>query len=88
MYNKIKKLRLEKGITVTELSKKSGLSRNTIYLLEANKTVPSLETIIKLSSGLDEKPEKIFNLNVIQVLQKGGVTNASRKRLHNHTTWT
>ncbi|RIN73409.1 helix-turn-helix transcriptional regulator [Staphylococcus simulans] len=70
MYNKIKKLRLEKGITVTELSKKSGLSRNTIYLLEANKTVPSLETIIKLSSGLDEKPEKIFNLNVIQVLQK------------------
>ncbi|MDY5060563.1 MULTISPECIES: helix-turn-helix transcriptional regulator [Staphylococcus] len=86
MYNKIKKLRLEKGITVTELSKKSGLSRNTIYLLEANKTVPSLETIIKLSSGLDEKPEKIFNLNVIQVLQKGGVTNASRKRLHNHTT--
>ena len=70
MYNKVKKLRLEKGITVTELSKKSGLSRNTIYLLEANKTVPSLETIIKLSSGLDEKPEKIFNLNVIQVLQK------------------
>ncbi|WP_105977847.1 helix-turn-helix transcriptional regulator [Staphylococcus simulans] len=75
MYNNIKKLRLEKGITVTELSKKSGLSRNTIYLLEANKTIPSLETIIKLSSGLDEKPEKIFTLNVIQVLQRGGLNH-------------
>lgn len=75
MYNNIKKLRLEKGITVTELSKKSGLSRNTIYLLEANKTIPSLETIIKLSSGLDENPEKIFTLNVIQVLQRGGLNH-------------
>ncbi|MBE7354931.1 helix-turn-helix transcriptional regulator [Staphylococcus haemolyticus] len=70
MYNMLKAMREEKGITITELSKKTGLSRNTIYLLESNKTTPNLETIIKLSSGLNEKPEKIFNQSVIRVLQK------------------
>ncbi|MBE0334652.1 helix-turn-helix transcriptional regulator [Staphylococcus epidermidis] len=63
-YEKIKK------ITITELSRKSGISRTTIYKLESQKSNPSLETIQKISSGLDEKPEKIFNLIVIQELQK------------------
>lgn len=68
MVNNIKKLRLLKKITVTELSKKSGLSRTTIYKLEEENSNPSLETIRKISSGLKEKPEKIFDLSVIQEL--------------------
>ncbi len=72
MNNIIKKIRLSKGITVTQLSKKSGLSRNAIYKLEDGNTNPSLETIKKISYGLDETPVKIFNLNVIRELQKGG----------------
>ncbi|UXR32410.1 helix-turn-helix transcriptional regulator [Staphylococcus simulans] len=70
MVNKIKKIRLSKGITITQLSKKTGLSRNAIYKLEDGNTNPSLETIKKISYGLDEMPSKIFNLNVIQELQK------------------
>ncbi|WP_218089301.1 helix-turn-helix transcriptional regulator, partial [Staphylococcus epidermidis] len=70
MVNNVKRIRKNKKITITELSRKSGISRTTIYKLESQKSNPSLETIQKISSGLDEKPEKIFNLNVIQELQK------------------
>ena len=70
MNNKIKAIRQSKGITVTELSKTTGISRTTIYKLEEQINNPSLDTIVKISSGLKEKPEKIFNLSVIQELQK------------------
>lgn len=70
MINKLEEIRKSKGISITELSVKSGISRTTIYKLEDHKTNPSLDTIIKISSGLNEKPEKIFNFNVIQELQK------------------
>lgn len=75
MVNNVKRIRKNKKITITELSRKSGISRTTIYKLESQKSNPSLETIQKISSGLDEKPEKIFNLIVIQELQKGALTN-------------
>lgn len=70
MINNLKSTRKSKGISITELSMKSGISRTTIYKLEDQKTNPSLETIIKISSGVNEKPEKIFNFSVIQELQK------------------
>ena len=70
MVNNVKRIRKNKKITITELSRKSGISRTTIYKLESQKSNPSLETIQKISSGLDEKPEKIFNLIVNQELQK------------------
>ena len=70
MINSLKNIRISKGISITELSLRSGISRTTIYKLEDQKTNPSLETIIKISTGVNEKPEKIFNFNVIQELQK------------------
>lgn len=70
VVNNVKRIRKNKKITITELSRKSGISRTTIYKLESQKSNPSLETIQKISSGLDEKPEKIFNLIVIRELQK------------------
>ncbi|MFH4920522.1 MULTISPECIES: helix-turn-helix transcriptional regulator [Staphylococcus] len=69
MNNKLEEIRKSKGISITQLSVKSGISRTTIYKLEDQKTNPSLETISKIASGLNEKPEKIFNFNVIQELQ-------------------
>lgn len=74
MINNLKSIRKSKGISITELSMKSGISRTTIYKLEDQKTNPSLETIIKISSGVNEKPEKIFNFSVIQELQKEETT--------------
>lgn len=70
MINKIKQIREKKNMTITELSSKSGISRTTIYKLEDQNTNPSLETMSKIASGLNEKPEKIFNFDVIQELQR------------------
>lgn len=70
MNNRLEEIRKSKGISITQLSVKSGISRTTIYKLEDQKTNPSLETIVKISLGLNEKPEKIFNFSVIQELQK------------------
>ncbi|MCG1665055.1 MULTISPECIES: helix-turn-helix transcriptional regulator [Staphylococcus] len=69
MNNNVKNIRQRKGITITELSKLTGISRTTIYKLEEQNNNPSLDTIVKISSGLKEKPEKIFKLSVIQELQ-------------------
>ena len=79
MINSLKDIRISKGISITELSLRSGISRTTIYKLEDQKTNPSLETIIKISTGVNEKPEKIFNFNVIQELQKEESQNVRHK---------
>lgn len=76
MNNNIKEIRLSKNITISEFSRITGVSRTTIYKLEEGKTNPSLDTIVKISKGLMEKPEKIFNLSVNRGLQKGGKINA------------
>ena len=70
MVNRIKEIRLEKSITITELSNITGVSRTTIYKLEEQKSNPSLETISRISSGLKEKQEKIFNFRDIQEIKK------------------
>lgn len=56
----VKKMRKEKGLTVKDLCERCNLSRSYINMIEAGlnpKTkkpiVPSLETIIELSKGLD-----------------------------------
>ncbi|MCY1594340.1 helix-turn-helix transcriptional regulator [Staphylococcus pettenkoferi] len=64
MNNIIKEIRISKGISITKLSVITGISRTTIYKLEDQISNPSLETICKISKGLGEKPEKIFNFNV------------------------
>jgi len=42
MNNKLEEIRKSKGISITQLSVKSGISRTTIYKLEDQKTNPSL----------------------------------------------
>ena len=61
MNNTIKNIRTQKGMTISELSKKSKISRTTIYKVEKNEVVPSFDTIMKLSLGLQENPKKILD---------------------------
>lgn len=59
---KIKEIRLEKGLTIQELSKKSGLSVVTISHYENNKSKPTLTNIQKLSVGLKYKFDDLYKL--------------------------
>lgn len=57
----LKKYRTETKISQKELSERSGLHRNEIGMLEREKRAPSLETIIKISNGLNLAPQVIIN---------------------------
>ncbi len=66
---KIKKLRQEKGLTLQELSEKTGLSKGLISQIENEQVSPPISTLMKIANGLsveisyffeqDEPTEKI-----------------------------
>lgn len=58
--NKIKTIREEQDLSQQKLTKKIGVSRQTVYYLEKNAYNPSLEIIRKLIKVLDKKFEQIF----------------------------
>ena len=45
--------RREKKMSITELSKKSGVSRNSISLLENNEGNPTIDTLFFVAKGLE-----------------------------------
>ncbi|MBN2981236.1 MULTISPECIES: helix-turn-helix domain-containing protein [Cohnella] len=50
---RIRKIRKEQGLTVDELSKKAGLSQSMVSQIETGQTNPSLDTLWKISHGLN-----------------------------------
>lgn len=68
--NYIKEIRNRKNISMTELSKRTRLSRAALYNIEKGKSDPSLTSISLISRALKEKPEKIFCFYGNQELQK------------------
>lgn len=61
MPNKLKEIRKSKGITQEDLSKLSGISRQTIITIENGKDVNvSVETLKKISKALHCKITDIF----------------------------
>lgn len=62
--NKIDKLRKKKNMSYEDIATNSGLTSAYICLLAKDKrTNPSLETMKKISNALEEKVEKVFNIN-------------------------
>ena len=60
MENRIKSIRAEKNITQEALSKKSGISRTTLSLIESGKVSPDGDTIAKLVKALGVPANLIF----------------------------
>ena len=58
--NNIKHFRVREGLTQEELAKKINTSRQMIGLIENNKTIPSVETALKLAKVLKEPIERLF----------------------------
>ena len=58
----LKKIRLKKKITQEDLSLEAQLARVYISELEYGKKIPSIETIFKLSKGLNIKCSKLMDL--------------------------
>jgi len=49
---KIKRLRLEKGLSLKDLSVKSGISAAAIHKIESNGIIPTITTMMKISDAL------------------------------------
>lgn len=60
--NNIKHFRVREGLTQEELAKKINTSRQMIGLIENSKTIPSVETALKLAEVLKEPIEHLFRL--------------------------
>ncbi len=58
----LKKIRLKKELTQEDLSLEAQLARVYISELEYGKKIPSIETIFKLSKGLNIKCSKLMDL--------------------------
>jgi transcriptional regulator with XRE-family HTH domain len=70
LATRIKKLRLDRGISQEELAHRSGLSRTGMGFLETGKRWPRLDTLLKVADGL--------NISVDELLK--GVHKPSKKR--------
>ena len=58
----LKKIRLKKKLTQEDLSLEAQLARVYISELEYGKKIPSIETVFKLSKGLNIKCSKLMDL--------------------------
>lgn len=52
VIDKIRKFRMEKKISIVQLSVESGVSRSHLFYIESKKTVPSLETLSKIAQAM------------------------------------
>lgn len=60
IIDKIKSIRLKKGISQMELSLRSNLSQSFIVNVEKGKKQPSVLTLIKIAEALGVSPQDFF----------------------------
>ena len=61
---------MDRGMSISELSRRTGLSRVTIADIENGKSDPKVKTALKICKALNEDPNDIFfNVIVNQELQ-------------------
>lgn len=60
VIKKIRKFRLEKKISILNLSIESGISRSHLFYIESKKTIPSLETLTKIAHAMNLQLKDFF----------------------------
>lgn len=71
IYNELKRIRTERGMSISELARRSGVSRITVSDIESGESNPTVKTIKSICKVLDKSPAEIFfTSNVNQSLHK------------------
>ena len=60
--NKLESIRKRRGIAVTDLARRIGVKRQTIYAIEAGTFVPNTEVALKLAHELEVTVDDLFSL--------------------------
>ena len=63
VYSRLKKIRMEKGITQEELSRSSKVGRSTISDIENGRYMCTIDSALRISKALDTPVEEIFYLD-------------------------
>ena len=83
--DKVKALRLSKKITLTELSRASGLSDRAIRYIENNERQPSVDAVKKLSAALEVETSYFIDDDVFQEeTAKEEILERAKKLYGNH----
>lgn len=65
MNSKLKEVRIKEGLTITELSKKSGVSTRTIQRIEKGEANFKPETLNRILNTLNQLSRKNFSFEFI-----------------------
>lgn len=84
MNNRIRELRIEKGITQLQLSLHLNTTQETISAYEIGKHMPSLSNLIKLSDILDASIDYIVKLSDIRRPELSSAMGEQDQRLFNY----
>jgi putative transcriptional regulator len=60
LYNRVKEVRKERGMSVAELARRSKTSRQTIYKIEDKNAVPNGLSMLLICEALGKEPKEIF----------------------------
>ena len=60
--NRVAEVRQRRGVAAADLARRVGVSRQTIYAIEAGSYVPNTEVTLKLSRELEVSVEELFSL--------------------------
>jgi putative transcriptional regulator len=63
VQNRIRDLRLARGVTQAQLAKECEVTRQTIIALEAGKYAPSLELAFRIARALGHDLEDVFQFS-------------------------
>ncbi|BDC49538.1 hypothetical protein F183_A18540 [Bryobacterales bacterium F-183] len=67
LRNKLGAVRRARGVAAAELAKRAGISRQTIYAIEAGSYVPNTEVTLRLARELEVSVEELFSLEGSEV---------------------
>jgi transcriptional regulator with XRE-family HTH domain len=57
----IRKIRLEKDISVLNLSLDAGISHSHLFYIESKRTVPSIDVLVRIAKALDTQLCELIN---------------------------
>ncbi len=63
LYNRLRELRLQQGLTQVSLAERVGVTRQTIIAVEKGKFVPSVKLALRLADVLCASLEDVFWLD-------------------------
>lgn len=59
----VRKIRLEKGFTIDEVSKKAGMSKGHLSRIERGETEPTISSLVRIALALNEKVESLYKIH-------------------------